>query len=110
MGSDFTRVGLGSPNPNALHLALSGETVGPVNSGRSTFSTVLGIDIPVPADGTSDLVLVAKLRDARGNAVPGKTVSLAPHAGASAAATPSSAITDKTAPRHSVSRTWWSKR
>jgi hypothetical protein len=87
MGSDFAHVGLGSPNVNALSLLLSGQSPGiadasqsrvlPTASGPAQFANVPG----VPADGSSAAVVVVTLRDANGNTVPGKTVTLQGNAG-----------------------------
>ncbi len=94
MGSDFTHVGLGSPNLNVLHVALSSSTVGPVSATLSQveISDTLFLANPVPADPTTTYVVVT-LRDDNGNTVSGKTVSLSKNAGSSATITPSSAVT-----------------
>src|SRR5262249_33255258 len=98
MGSDFAHVGLGSPNLNALSLLLSAQSPGPGDAGQSRvlptaspvsqFATFPGVD----ADGQSAAVVVVKLRDANGNSVPGKTVSLAGNAGNHATIMPASGI------------------
>lgn len=86
LGTDFAHVGLGSPNLDAIHLLLSGETVGAVSAAVSDVIPLAKrpptlIDVPVPggvaADGTSPGYVLVQLRDANGNFVGGKTVSLA---------------------------------
>lgn len=78
MGSDFARVGLGSPNLNVMKLLLAGQTAGPPSAEQSEVyqarSNALG---PVPADGVSEGSIVIRLRDALGNTVSGKTIALA---------------------------------
>jgi hypothetical protein len=83
MGSDFAHVGLGSPNLNAMKLLLAGQIAGPPSAEQSEVyqarSNFLG---PVPADGVSQGSVVIRLRDALGNTVSGKTISLAGTGGA----------------------------
>ena len=98
MGSDFAHVGLGSPNVNALSLILSGQSPGaadesqsqvlPTASRPAQFANVPG----VPADGASAAVVVVTLRDANGNTVPGKTVTLQGNAGNHATIVPASGM------------------
>ncbi len=100
LGSDFAHVGLGSPNINLIHLALSGQTAGvPVAATSSVvpyadgYSPVLEADIPrPPADGTTPIYVVVSLRDANGNMVSGKSITLAKNAGSSAVITPASGV------------------
>jgi kumamolisin len=77
MGSDFTHVGLGSPNLNVMKLLLAGQTAGPPSAEQSEVyqarSNALG---PVPADGVSEGSIVIRLRDALGNTVSDKTITL----------------------------------
>ena len=101
MGSDFAHVGLGSPNVDALFLALSGNTAGAADAGVSTVTPYVGVQSPyvvsgpagVLADGTTTGNIVVKLLDANGNSVSGKTVSLSAQNG-SPTITPPSVITD----------------
>ena len=98
MGSDFAHVGLGSPNLNAMSLLLNGQLPGTPDAAQSevlpTASPSAGFaKVPgVPADGTSAAVVVVTLRDANGNTVPGKTVTLAGNPGNHATITPPSGI------------------
>ncbi len=97
MGSDFAHVGLGSPNLNPLDLLLGGNTVGAVDAGSSDVyeaaQTVSGWQLPpvfpVPADGTSTSMVAVVLRDANGDTVSGKTVTLAAMGGSAVIAPPS---------------------
>jgi hypothetical protein len=74
MGSDFKHVGLGSPDLDALYLALGHKAVGPVSE---TTSFLVGEPANgVSADGITGDSLVAALLDASGNSVAGKQVSL----------------------------------
>ncbi|MGA6974416.1 MAG: Ig-like domain-containing protein, partial [Candidatus Binatus sp.] len=101
MGSDFAHVGLGSPNLDALFLALSGASAGPVSASVSTVTpyipvaSSLNISGPggVPADGTTAGTVVVQLFDANGNSIVGKNVSLSATDG-SPTITPPSAVTD----------------
>jgi hypothetical protein len=88
IGSDFAHVGLGSPNVNALHVALSADTLGP-----ATLETSQAIvqDDELPADGDTPTWVVLILRDANGNTLGGKTVTLSANAGSHAVITPPSA-------------------
>ena len=98
LGSDFAHVGLGGVRLNTLLLALKGASLGAPDAARSTVehrSTVEdGFEHPphpeVPADGTARAVIVVQVRDANGNPIGGKTVSLAASAGSSAIVTPAS--------------------
>src|SRR5207302_3348896 len=91
MGSDFQHVGLGSPNLNLMHRALSGKTIGPVSPSVSrtdldisiTFSdgTRRGAQV---ADGTSERFVVVRLFDAEGQPLSGKTVTLTGNSGSHA--------------------------
>ena len=98
MGSDFAHVGLGSPNVDNLLLALTNAVAGAPDAGVSTVVPWLAAQLyapaiqSVPADGSTTAYLVVTLRDASGNTVGGKTVSLSAAAG-SASITPASAVT-----------------
>ncbi len=101
MGSDFAHVGLGSPNLDALFLALSGTSVGEASAGVSTVtpyvpiasSYVVAGPSGVFADGTTTGNIVVQLLDANGNSVNGKTVSLSAQNG-SPTITPSNIVTN----------------
>ena len=106
MSSDFAHVGLGSPNVDALHLLLTRETAGLPDAANSQVvdsSTIVeDAQVPavsLPADGTSQGVVVVRLVDANGNIVSGKTVSLAPTAGSAkiSPASTTSSVNDGTA-------------
>jgi hypothetical protein len=71
LGSDFSHVGLGSPNVELLGLALSHQVAGAVDP--STSFTVDTWHGAAPADGQTADDVVVSLRDANGNAVSGKT-------------------------------------
>ncbi len=75
MGSDFAHVGIGSPNVNLLSLALRNQSVGTMADNDNSHVYVAGGNRP-PADGTTSALVVVALRDANGNTVSGKTVSL----------------------------------
>jgi Pro-kumamolisin, activation domain/Bacterial Ig-like domain (group 1) len=99
LASDFAHVGLGSPNLNQLFLLLGQGSVGAVSASTSTVIPWALLTSPVPplpasisADGTSAVSIVVTLRDANGNAVSGKTVTLNA-SGGSAQITPASATT-----------------
>lgn len=89
MGSDFVHVGLGSPNLNRLQLALRGSVAGPVSAAQSR---VRAVNNTVSAEGTSSTAIVVRLRDADGNMVSGKTVTLAASPGSNATITPASGV------------------
>jgi len=99
MQSDFTHVGLGSPNIGALTLALGKQTVGAVSAGVSQvypFAQAYSSPPPsatptgVAADGSSPLYIVVRLMDATGTPVSGKTVTLT--GGGRATITPTSGV------------------
>ncbi len=98
MGSDFNHVGLGSPNLNQLHLLLSGMTAGPPSAAKSPVTAFLpaasfsSTPPGIPADGTSTAAIVVTLIDENGNAVSGKTVTLAANAGSHAIISPASGV------------------
>lgn len=97
MGSDFAHVGLGSPNVNRLHLALNGLSVGPATAADSEVYVVSQFADAIagrgiPADGSTPLTVVVRLRDANGNPVPGKSVSLAASPPQGVDITPASAV------------------
>ncbi len=95
MGSDFAHVGLGSPNLDSLSLQLDGQSAG---SPDASISSLLPTVSPVvqfggsgvPADGQAAGVVVVTLRDANGNTVSGKTVTLSADIGNHATITPAS--------------------
>jgi len=91
LGSDFAHVGLGSPNLNLISLALTGASAGSVDATASTVRSVLPGTL---ADGTTPLDIVVQLRDANGNTVSGKTVSLAASAGTHSTIAPATAVTN----------------
>ncbi|HTW87943.1 MAG TPA: protease pro-enzyme activation domain-containing protein [Candidatus Binataceae bacterium] len=99
LGSDFIHVGLGSPNLNILHQLLSGASAGAVSATNS--SVALTIRIPATGmaptgvfdDGTTAGIITVELRDANGNSIAGKTVTLTPNAGGHVNITPTSAVT-----------------
>ena len=100
LGSDFAHVGLGSPNLGALQLRLNGLTAGSVDAAQSglsgwvepkdssTFAQLGG----VPADGVTPVHMVARLRDADGHAVSGKTVRLDANPAGQVTITPATAV------------------
>ncbi len=104
LGSDFAHVGLGGVRLNSLLLALKGASLGAADAARSTVehrsSVDNGLEHPphpeVPADGIAQAVIVVQVRDANGNPIGGKTVSLAAGAGSSAIVTPASVATTAT--------------
>jgi kumamolisin len=96
LGSDFTHVGVGSPNFDRLFLSLSGESVGPVSPTVSEVGSFVSaptaafVPTGVPADGTSHDFVAVRLLDANGHSVSGKTVALAANAGSHAIIGPAS--------------------
>ena len=107
MGSDFSHVGLGSPNLNALHLLLKGQSPGLPDPSQtevgqafpvpgSLIAPVGAVTRPteVPADGSTEAFVLVRLRDAGGNTVAGKTVTLA-SSGGDAIIDPVSAVTSE---------------
>ena len=100
MGSDFAHVGLGSPNVDALHVALTGSTdVTPDPAQSLVYSTgdiVGGVQLPLlpgaPADGSTPAVIVVQLTNANLDGVSGKTVTLTANSGSSAKVTPASGV------------------
>jgi len=100
LASDFAHVGLGSPNVNALHVALSSAVLGPTDPDYSLLLPSVHVAdedfilrAGIPADGTTPFYVVAVLRDANGNTLAGKTVTLSAGAGSHAVITPASAVT-----------------
>ena len=73
LGSDFQHVGLGSPNVNLLHLALTGTSAGPFAVDKSVVSA---FPTSVVADGQTQAGVVVALMDANGNSVSGQNVQL----------------------------------
>ena len=100
MGSDFSHVGLGSPNLDALHLLAGGQNAGAADAGASQVTalvpaaSLLSNATPpvVPDDGTTAIVRV-QLFDINGNTAGGRSVSLAGNAGTQATITPASGVT-----------------
>jgi hypothetical protein len=101
MASDFAHVGLGSPNIDVLHQLLSAQPAGLPSAtvSKIAYSTTVigGTQVPVPfpsvpADGTSEAVVVVALLDANGNSVSGKMVALAANSGSHAAITPAEGV------------------
>jgi Pro-kumamolisin, activation domain/Bacterial Ig-like domain (group 1)/OmpA-like transmembrane domain len=98
MSSDFSHVGLGSPNIGKINLALSGQSVGLPDQSRSgavalgpTSSILVGVG-SIAADGASTGGLLVYLHDAAGHAVDGKAVTITANGGG-ATVSPSSAVT-----------------
>jgi hypothetical protein len=102
MASDFAHVGLGSPNLARLHLHLTSQTAGPVDTTVSDVTAYSaqneawnpnpeGSQLPIFADGTSPTFIVVSLADALGNTLSGKTVTLT--GTGSAVITPASGVT-----------------
>ena len=104
MGSDFTHVGLGSPNLARLHQHLTSQSFGSVNAsvsevhayadGNFTFPAELDLPIYISADGTTEGYVVVRVADGNGNLGGGIAVSLAASAGSHATITPPSGATD----------------
>lgn len=107
MGSDFSHVGLGSPNLNALHLLLKGQSAGLPDPSQTEVGQAYPVPGPliapvgavtrpteVPADGTTEAFVLVRLRDAGGNTIAGKTVTLA-SSGGDAIIEPASAVTSE---------------
>ena len=100
--SDFAHVGLGSPNLDALYLALSGKSAGAADAGASTVTPYVPLASPyvvsgpagVFADGTTTGNIVVQLLDTSGNSIVGKSVSLSATNG-SPKITPASVLTDQ---------------
>jgi hypothetical protein len=97
LGSDFAHVGLGSPNLDAMNLALTGQSAGEVDSAMSSMALSLNIfDGALPSgvfdDGETAGIVTVFLRDANGHYVSGKTVKLQ-SLGGSAEITPASGVT-----------------
>src|SRR5205823_5340503 len=91
MGSDFAHVGLGSPNLNLIHRALTNKTPGAVSASVSEIDADPNGAI---ADGISLTFVVVRLRDADGNTVSGKSVTLAGNAGSHAIVTPAAGLSN----------------
>jgi kumamolisin len=103
MGSDFSHVGLGSPKLALLHQQLTSQTTGAVDPTVSqvrvydeegfSFPPDSSLLMPAFADGTTPTYVIARLVDAMGNIVVGKTVALTANGGSHATITPSSGVT-----------------
>ena len=97
LSSDFAHVGLGSPNLDVLHLMLGGQLAGTPDA--MTSSLALSINTPadgmVPTgisdDGKTTGTVTVFLRDANGDYVGGKTVTL--HGTGAVQITPPSGVT-----------------
>ncbi len=101
MQSDFSHVGLGSPNLRALDMLLKGQSPGvPVASSSTLINMaaaqlgIIGLQVAAPADGATQAVVVAQLLDADGYPVPGKTVTLAANGGSAIISPAAGATTD----------------
>jgi hypothetical protein len=97
MGTDAFHVGLGSANLDLLYLALAGLTQGPPSGSVSTLAASSSVPRApffgsVPADGTSNGVIVVRLQDAKENLVAGKTITLSAIGISHATITPLSAV------------------
>jgi hypothetical protein len=90
MGSDFSHVGLGSPNGSFLFMSLTGVAVGPAVAATSGFAGKPG---ELPADGTSTANLIVELADANSASVSGKTVTLTASAGSHAVISSATSVT-----------------
>lgn len=91
LGSDFQHVGLGSPNVNLLHLALTGGAAGSFSAATSTLSAFAPT---VVADGQTEAGVVVALADANGNSVSGQPVVLTMNSGSHAVITTLNATTN----------------
>jgi len=97
LGSDFARVGLGSPIVNRIHLLLSGGSVGlpdPFLSNIRAAASITASSNPspgIPADGATPAFVIVRLLDVEGSFVGGKTIALAATGGA--VVTPASGVT-----------------
>jgi len=90
MGSDFAHVGLGTPSLDYLQLALSQQTIGPVDAVASrAFGTP-----QVSADGNSKAIVQVNLIDSQGYPISGKSISLAQSNGGHAVISPAGAISN----------------
>ncbi|GIK86053.1 MAG: hypothetical protein BroJett026_15340 [Betaproteobacteria bacterium] len=92
LGSDFAHVGLGTAIFNRLFLALTGGAAGPVSPAQS----IVEVEDPQVAKNVGATHVVVKLRDASGNIVPGKAVSLSHNGGGTVTVTPPVATTSAT--------------
>jgi len=91
MGSDFQHVGLGSPNLNLIHRALTNKTAGAVSA---TVSEIAADPAGAIADGNAEAVVVVRLRDADGHTISGKTVTLTGNSGSHAVVSPASGVSN----------------
>jgi len=100
MGSDFTHVGLGSPNLDALDVALAADTIGTPDATLSGVSytgdlingaQVLGVPA-APGDGSTQALVAVELIDADGDTVSGKTVTITANPPGSAQISPASGV------------------
>ncbi|HEV7734551.1 MAG TPA: protease pro-enzyme activation domain-containing protein [Candidatus Binatia bacterium] len=101
LGSDFAHVGLGSPNVDALIVALGNLTLGAADPLASYATAAVDTDVvggfqlpvEVPADGTSVGYVSVQVLDAAGHAIPGQTVAISAP-GTDAVITPGSMVSD----------------
>ena len=104
MGSDFSHVGLGSPNLARLHQHLTSQTAGPVDTTLSDVTawsagnelwSPNGANLPLLAfaDGSTSIYVVVSLVDAFGNTLSGKNVALSSDS-ATTVITPASAVSN----------------
>ena len=91
MGSDFQHVGLGSPNLNLIHRALTNKTTGVVSA---TVSEITADPAGATADGNAEAFVVVRLRDADGHTISGKTVTLSGNSGSHAIVSPASGVSN----------------
>ncbi len=98
MGSDAAHVGLGSPNGIFLSMKVAGLTPGAPDPSVSTLTPfpanpLVPFSGSVLADGATPLMIVAVLRDANGNLITGKNVTLTGSPGSHATIIPASSVT-----------------
>jgi hypothetical protein len=91
IGSDFQHAGLGSPNLNLIHRALTGKTPG---AASATVSEIAADPHGALADGIAKAFVVVRLRDAEGHTIGGKTVTLTGNPGSHATVNPASGGSD----------------
>lgn len=100
MGSDFVHLGLGSPNLDLIHRALSGSVLGAPSANVSEVDTDPSVTLPdntrisvATADGVSGAFIIVRLRDDSSHTIDGRTITLMPNAG-HATITPATGITN----------------
>ncbi|MEM7704790.1 MAG: Ig-like domain-containing protein [Pseudomonadota bacterium] len=102
LGSDFARVGLGSPNLDSLYRLLNSITLGAPDPDRSELglagTAVNGMSQPpllgLPADGDTAAIVVATLRDSAGHTMSGRPVTLSADVGTAVIEPPTPLMTD----------------